>query len=321
MQLKKKEHPKQKQQLHVRNKHRERYNFEQLIKTCPALKTYVEVNAYQDASINFFNAAAVKMLNKALLQHFYGISYWNIPDNYLCPPIPGRADYIHYVADVLGASNNNNIPTGNAIKCLDIGVGANCVYPIIGHQEYGWHFVGSDIDEVAVMAATEIVAKNAQLHNAIEIRLQKNSQHIFKGIIQQDEHYDVTICNPPFHASAQEAQIGSLRKLSNLKQQKQTKAALNFGGVSNELWCLGGEEKFVTNMIIESKQFAESVCWFTSLVSKSIHLKGFYNTLHSVNATQVKTIEMTQGNKVSRLLAWSFLSKEQQQNWANKYWK
>jgi len=115
--------------------------------SCPELGVFVKLNDYNDESIDFSNPEAVKMLNTALLKHYYKINHWNIPANYLSPPIPGRADYIHHIAELLGGSNNGKIPTDNKIKCLDIGVGASCVYPIIGNKEYGWSFVGSEIDE------------------------------------------------------------------------------------------------------------------------------------------------------------------------------
>jgi 23S rRNA (adenine1618-N6)-methyltransferase len=300
----KKEHQKIKSQLHPRNKHRERYDFKKLINCCPELATFVIRNKYNDESINFFDSAAVKALNRALLKFHYGVEYWDIPENYLCPPIPGRADYIHNIADLL--STNGKIPKGNEVRCLDIGVGANCIYPLIGFKEYGWSFVGTDIDAVSVESAGKIILSNEGLKDAIEIRLQQDSTSIFKGIIQKDEHFDISFCNPPFHSSAKEAQAGSLRKLSNLKGKKTKHAKLNFGGKNNELWCEGGEKQFVNRMITESSEFADSCSWFSSLVSKEANLPGIYSTLKKVKASRVKTINMGQGNKKSRIVAWSF---------------
>ena len=300
---KNKEHPKVKNNLHPRNKHRESYDFKLLSKIYPKLARFVKPNAYNNESIDFFNSEAVKALNTALLMCFYKIENWKIPQNYLCPPVPGRADYIHYVADLISAKNNQ------AIKCLDIGVGANCIYPIIGVTEYAWSFVGSDIDSIAIDSANKIIESNPQLKDKIELRLQQNSKNIFHGIIQKDEYFDLVICNPPFHNSLAEAQAGSIRKLSNLKHRKITKAVANFGGKSNELWCDGGELKFIGRMIKESKQFSNSCFWFTSLVSKQSNLKSIYKMLKSEAAVDVKTIAMGQGNKISRIVAWTFLSK------------
>lgn len=313
-----KEIPKEKSQLHPRNKHRERYNFKELTQSCPDLSSFVKLNPYQEESINFSNPKAVLMLNKALLKHFYGVDHWSIPAGFLCPPIPGRADYIHYVADLLAKSQAGKIPSGNKIKCLDIGVGANCIYPIIGIKEYGWSFVGSDIDPKAIQSALDIIQTNRLLKGNVRVRLQQNPKDIFKGIIQKEEYFDVTICNPPFHSSFEEAQAGTIRKVSNLTQKKEVNPTLNFGGQSNELWCEGGELLFVKNMIHQSKLFANSCCWFTTIISKQSNLKHIYRFLEQIEAFQIKTIPMSQGNKISRIVAWSFLNLKQQELWFQK---
>jgi 23S rRNA (adenine1618-N6)-methyltransferase len=318
---KRKEHPKEKARLHPRNKHRERYDFKQLVESCPELAQFVKMNIYNDESVDFADPEAVLMLNKALLKHFYNIDFWDIPRNYLCPPIPGRADYLHHIADVLGSKNFGKIPMGESIKCLDIGVGANCVYPLIGNSAYGWSFVGSDIDTFSLESAQKIVDSNPGLEGKIELRFQKNPGDVFFGVIQKDEQFDLSICNPPFHSSKEEAQSGTLRKLSNLKQEKVTEPALNFGGQNNELWCKGGEEKFLSDMIRESEKFSTSCFWYSSLVAKQSHLKRVLDLLQKAKAAEVKTIPMGQGNKSSRIVAWTFLTPEQQLNWVSSRWK
>lgn len=293
----------EKKLLHPRNKHRSRYDFALLVKSTPALRDFVIVNPYGDESMDFSNPAAVKMLNKALLKQYYEIEYWDIPENYLCPPIPGRADYIHYLADLLAESNEGKIPTGKNVKVLDVGVGANCVYPIIGHQEYGWTFVGSDVDKRAVECAKNIASANANLAGAVSIRLQNDPERVFLGVVKPGETFDITMCNPPFHASAEEAAAGAHRKLHNLGKQKKV---LNFGGQQVELWCKGGEVGFIQTMIAESVEIADQCKWFTTLVSKSANLEAVNHFLRRAGALKVKTIEMAQGQKVSRFVAWSF---------------
>ena len=306
--------------LHPRNPHRSAYDFTALIAACPALAPFVTVNAYQNQSIDFANPTAVKLLNQALLASFYDIQHWDIPANYLCPPIPGRADYVHYIADLLASVNDGEIPKGKAIRGLDIGVGANCVYPIIGRKEYGWSFIGSDIDAQAIKSANNIIRANPLLNNAVTCRLQSATTHFFEGILGAKEQVDFTICNPPFHASAEEASAGSNRKVSNLKGKKVENAVLNFGGQSTELWCEGGESTFIYRMIQESVRFAENCFWFTTLVSKKENLQGIYKSLAKVQASEVRTIEMKQGQKISRFVAWTFLTEEQQVAWKAKRW-
>ncbi len=310
-----KKHPKEKTKLHPRNRHRERYNFKQLIDSCPELAKFVKLNVYEDKSIDFANPKAVKTLNKALLKHYYSIDYWDIPQHYLCPAIPGRADYIHNIADLLCCSNNGKIPVGNKIKCLDIGVGASCAYPIIGNKEYGWSFIGADIDPASIESAIKIIDLNPFLQGKVKLRLQSDPKKYFHGIIQKDELIDFTICNPPFHASSAEAQSGTLRKLSNLNNKNITKIRLNFEGQNNELWCEGGEEKFVGDMIRQSKQYSTSCFWFSSLISKQSNLKSVYKVLNKSKVADVKTVPMGQGNKTSRIVAWTFLSNDQQKRW------
>lgn len=312
---------KEKSKLHPRSKHRERYNFKSLIAGCPDLAPFVKPNLYGDESIDFANPEAVKTLNKALLKLHYGINFWDIPKNYLCPPIPGRADYIHHIADLLCASNYGMLPKGISIKCLDIGVGASCIYPIIGHIEYGWSFIGSDIDAVAIASSNRIIEQNPILKNTIELRLQPNQRDIFYNIITRDENIDITICNPPFHSSLEAAQTGTLRKLTNLNKQKTTNPILNFGGQNAELWCDGGEKRFINDLIRQSKKFSETCFWFSTLVSKQTNLKGIYKALKNDAAVEVRTIPMGQGNKTSRIVAWTFLSSEQQKNWKQTKWK
>lgn len=321
MPQKKKIFPKEKDGLHPRNKHRARYDFEQLIKSCPELEPFVKLNEYGSESVDFFDPKAVKILNKALLAHFYSITNWNFPQNYLTPPIPGRADYVHHIADLLGAANNGNIPTGSKIKCLDIGVGASCIYPIIGNKEYGWSFIGSDIDPVSIQSSSEIVKSNASLRGSVELRLQQNPENIFSGVLHKEEHLDLILCNPPFHTSLAEARAGTIRKLKNLKQKQVTSPILNFGGQNGELWCKGGEKKFVENMIQQSREFSTSCFWFTSLVSKQANLKSILSKAKEAGALNVKTIEMEHGNKVSRIVAWTYLNKEQQKKWAEARWR
>ena len=318
----------EKTNLHPRNLDRFGYNFEQLINVSPELQQFVAVNEHDiDSSdseqakqtIDFSNPEAVKELNRALLIHHYNIQDWDIPQNYLCPPIPGRADYLHYIADLLATTNNGIIPEGELVQGLDIGIGANCIYPIIGNSAYGWSFVGTDIDENALQNCKKIIASNPKLMDPISLQLQTESRFIFKNIITPEDRFAFTICNPPFHSSQDEATKSSLRKVNNLESRnvitKTTKPVLNFGGHNAELWCEGGELGFITQMAYESAKYPMQCLWFTTLVSKKENLSSIYKTLNKVSAVEIKTIDMAQGQKTSRIVAWTFMSPAQQKAW------
>lgn len=287
----------EKTNLHPRNKHRARYDFDALCAINTQLKKYLIKNKYNnEATIDFSNPLSVKTLNQAILKLHYQIEFWDIPKDFLCPPIPGRADYIHYAADLLKRPYRDE-----SLKILDIGCGANCVYPLVGNREYGWKFVGSDIDETSLESAKKIVREN-KLEADIEIRKQNSPDSIFHGIIKEDDRFDLSLCNPPFHRSKEEAQKGTRTKNRNLN----TKLQLNFGGQSNELWCLGGESDFIKRMALESIFYKDQCTWFTSLVSSKENLSSIYGELKRIKALRVETIEMSQGQKISRFVAWTF---------------
>lgn len=310
-----------KTRLHTRNKNREPYDLSALISINPELANYIKPNKYGANSVDFSNPAAVKILNKSLLNYYYKIEYWEFPDENLCPPIPGRADYIHHIADLLCENNFGVIPIGDKITCFDIGVGASCIYPIIGVTEYNWKFIGSDIDPVSIESANNIVNRNAMLKNKVECRLQKNPNDVFYGVIGREDKIDVSICNPPFHSSVEDAQQGTRRKVKNLSGKSTINPTLNFAGINSELICDGGEYQFIQNMIRESKKFSQNCFWFSTLVSKQSNLKGIFKSLEESEATQIINKPMGTGNKSTRIVAWTFLSNDEQKVWVKTRWR
>ncbi len=307
----------QKPGLHPRNRHHSRYDLDALCVANPSLRAFITANPKGEATIDFAQPQAVKALNKALLAHFYGVREWDIPDGFLTPPVPGRADYLHHLADLLAESNDSQVPSQASV--LDVGTGANCIYPLIGHHEYGWRFTGSEINDAALASAQAIVTANPGLSRAIRLRRQKDPAAILAGIIHKNEQYDATLCNPPFHDSAQSVQAGSERKRRNLGQSASD--AANFGGQQQELWCEGGEVAFIRTMIAESQQFARQVLWFTSLVSRGDNLPELYRALTQAGAVKVVKKEMAQGQKQSRFIAWTFLDEAQRKRWAQSRFK
>jgi len=309
--------------LHPRNRHIGQYNFTELVNACPELATCLTHNPKGELTIHFSDANSVLLLNKALLAYFYQINFWQIPEGYLCPPIPGRVDYLHYIADLLSEAFGGAIPKGAKIKGLDIGCGANCIYPILGTREYDWSFIGADIDTLAVKTAKLIISANNNINKKITIRQQKNSQSILLGIVKKGERFAFTMCNPPFHASMEKATEGSLLKQNNLKKRSKNQlktvksnndVSLNFAGKIHELSCEGGEIAFVKRMIEESREVQSQVCWFTCLISKRENIAPLKKLLVQQNTKQVKVVEMSQGHKISRFIAWSYLDQQQQQD-------
>ncbi|WP_306599328.1 23S rRNA (adenine(1618)-N(6))-methyltransferase RlmF [Geothrix sp. 21YS21S-2] len=288
--------------LHPRNRHRERYDIPALVEACPELSPFLRPNPLGEPTIDFADPAAVRTLNRALLASAYGIRGWDLPGGFLCPPVPGRADYLHHLADLLATGGSP--PRGPGVRILDVGVGANAIYPLVGHREYGWTFLGTDIDPAALASARAILAANPGLEDAIELRLQKDPRRILAGVVLPGETFEACMCNPPFHGSPAEAREGTQRKWRNLGRS--SAPVLNFGGQGAELWCEGGEVAFVGRMVEESAERPDCCRWFTSLLSKSASLPPVQAALRRAGAGRVRVVEMSQGQKRSRIVAWGF---------------
>ena len=297
--------------MHSNNLHNNKYDFGKLTQTCEVLEPFVFENDFGTQTIDFGNPEAVKTLNTALLKHHYGIGFWEFPDKNLCPPIPSRADYIHHLATLLERSGLKD-----GIEILDIGTGATCIYPLLGNAIYQWKFVGTDIETDSLKIAQEIIDKN-ELNDSVELRLQEDEMQILKGVIKPSDRFSASMCNPPFFKSEEEAIDATRTKLKGLGKQND-KVIRNFSGTSKELSYKGGEKAFVHNYLYESSQFKKQCYWFTCLVSNVSHVKSMQASLEKLGASDIQVIDMIQGNKVSRVVAWTFLTPSEQKEWIKK---
>jgi 23S rRNA (adenine1618-N6)-methyltransferase len=298
-------------QHHSRNIHINGYNLAHLKTHSPVLAPYIFSNQYNQLTIDFSQQQAVKALNQALLMVDYKLAYWDIPESNLCPAVPGRADYIHLLADLLSEQDrdedqNTNqdkdqIPTGKQITLLDIGTGASLIYPILANKIYGWKAVGTDINQQSLKQAQNLVQFNKL---PIKLRHQKQPDSIFNNVIKPNDYFAITCCNPPFHRSLEEAKRENQRKWQNLKKEKQT--GFNFSGLEVELWCEGGELAFIRKMIAESVEYKTQIGWFTTLVSKKDNLMSLCAMLEKTPSCKHKIIELKHGQKSMRVLCWRY---------------
>ena len=347
---------------HQRNSFQGVYDIDRLTAAYPALHSHIIIQAHtRRQTVNWSNPESVRALNTALLVADYGIhpNYAEIlPIGALFPPVPGRADYIHHIADLLTRSNNNdgNVPMGKQVVGVDVGTGASCIYPILATSVYGWRMIATEINPTSIQSARNIVTENA-LDVLIDVRVQERSSSIFDGVLHRDEVVDFTMCNPPFYPSKEAFQAENARKLRGLSRSKKARRSdvvrsmpvdstktiessagmsNNFGGNANELWCKGGEVSFVKKMIRESELFQKRCLWFTSLVSRKDNLPKVESILNikersrgrgsrrvarsQVDVQAVQRMPMGTGHKSSTILMWSFLDEEQRQEWGSRRW-
>ena len=289
--------------MHSKNPFKNNYKFKKLVEIFPPLASFVFTNKYGTETIKFENVDAVLALNAALLKLHYHVD-WTIPEGNLCPPIPGRLDYLLHASELI---------PNKKLNLLDIGTGANLIYPILATQHLKWNCTASELDNDSFINAKFLIQQNKSLEK-IDLRKQKYKNKIFDSIINEEDEFDLVVCNPPFYKNQHDAANKNRRKAKNLKIK--TEKSLNFGGQSHELWYKGGEEAFIKKMVEESVQFKNQVQWFTSLVSNKEHLKNIKRAINKTPATELRIVEMEQGNKKSRFIAWSF--KEEKKNALSK---
>ena len=284
--------------MHPDNPHKGKYDFKALLNVIPKLKSCIIKNKKGEDSIDFSDPEAVALLNTALLKAYHKIDFWDSDNKHLTPAVPGRCDHLLYLTDFL---KSKKINTKENVLILDIGTGANCIYPILGYSLFNWRFVASESNVKSYDSAANILSQNLDQLNNIELRKQENNNHIFKSIIKKGESYTATICNPPFYASKEESIKESQRKHKHLKTKN---ASRNFKGMAHELWYTGGEFAFIMNMIDESYLFKNQVKWFSSLVAKDSNLRRLIRYINKQKGIRYEVIDFAHGNKKSRILAW-----------------
>lgn len=290
--------------MHPKNIYRyETPNFRQLVDIFPELKQYTIKANDGHAGLDFRNWDACRELVKVQFTHDFGI-IWTIPRPHLIPPLANRLNYLCFIHDLicLWSPDPKNRPSYE-YNILDIGCGANLVYPLLGTSYFGWSFVGCDIQ----MDALLIAARNRDSNPSVSPRIilkkvarqpsQGDGQSATSGILgsclQDGDMFDACVCNPPFFSNE-----------NDMGQNPST----DYGGTHTEMVYQGGEECFVSEMVRDSEKHRASVAWFSTMVGKKKTLKNVKKLLYSLDDTVIRTNELVQGTTHRWVIAWSFIA-------------
>lgn len=283
--------------------------------------------------INYNNPTALYCISKVLLHHRYNL-IWDMPDNFLIPTVPSRANYVHFISDLLtpehvyntetvsnkGSLNDTEtikfnthqdfcsvelIPRGKQVLGLDIGIGANSIFSLLCNKIYSWNMVGTDISSESLKVSDSII-KNNNLSDCITLLLQENPEDILLGILDRPEiktlNFSFTICNPPYYDSIEDSEMNV--------HPNRYRVCKNY-----EVITQGGESQFILKMYSQSKIFRKRVIWYTSQVSKLKNLKFLRNALgKEIVSNELKSLIFTtlkQGKHDKWVIAWSFFEKEE----------
>ncbi|EFJ19446.1 hypothetical protein SELMODRAFT_110877 [Selaginella moellendorffii] len=294
---------KRKRSTHPRNRYAEGSpDFAALAARYASFARYVRINPSTGrGSIDWRDYAATRELTRVLLDCDYGILGWWIPDGQLCPAVTNRANYIHWIEDLLQGFPAPGKNAEGGVLGLDIGTGASAIYPLLGASLRGWKFVATDVTSVALEWGRRNIAANPHLMELIEVRSaaknggedEEENHRLLVGVVKDEEIFDFSMCNPPFFESMEEAGMNPRTAC---------------GGTPEEMVCAGGEAGFVSRLIRESVELGTKIHWYTSMVGKKSSLKALKAEIRGCGATMVKTTEFVQGKTSRWGLAWSFSS-------------
>ena len=286
-------------------------DFLTLIKEFPELKKYIlKQNEDNEAEFQFdwSNNELSLLMDKSILNYYFNIKYYDIPKGFLIPPIPSRINYINLINSII-TKLINDIDIKNIIG-IDIGTGANIIYPILGYSIYKWKFICTEINKEAYNNAKLILQKN-NLENNINIIKQNNKDNIFISILNRENKYIFSMCNPPYYNYENEI------KLEDKKRDNE----YNF----DEIYYKNGEYGFFQRYFEESICYKNNVFLYTILIGKKINAENIYDKLSSYNDI-IKIYNMQKiltGNNVRYIIYWSFFNNYKDFNniklYSNKY--
>ncbi|XP_038886851.1 U6 small nuclear RNA (adenine-(43)-N(6))-methyltransferase isoform X1 [Benincasa hispida] len=327
--------------IHPRNKYAENPpDFALLASLYPSFQPFVFLHPRPRIDWTDFNAT--RELTRVLLLHDHALHWW-IPDGQLCPTVPNRSNYIHWLEDLLSSDivAKKNSDSG-PVRGLDIGTGANCIYPLLGASLLGWSFVGTDVTDVALEWAERNVKSNPHVSELIEIRKVDDisddlSTELHNSVAVDSEfkilnEKDGMEVAPPLPSSLSKETVHLEKRyhgppilLGVVKDgeefdfcmcnppffESMDEAGLNpktsCGGTPQEMVCPGGERAFISRMIEDSIVLRQTFRWYTSMIGKKSNLSFLISKLWKVGVTVVKTTEFVQGQICRWGLAWSFM--------------
>ena len=286
-------------------------DFLTLIKEFPELKKYIlkqNEDNEEEFQFDWSNNELSLLMDKSILNYYFNIKYYDIPKGFLIPPIPSRINYINLINSII-TKLIKDIDIKNIIG-IDIGTGANIIYPILGYSIYKWKFICTEINNEAYNNAKLILQKN-NLENNINIIKQNNKDNIFISILNRENKYIFSMCNPPYYNYENEI------KLEDKKRDNE----YNF----DEIYYKNGEYGFFQRYFEESICYKNNVFLYTILIGKKINAENIYDKLSSYNDI-IKIYNMQKiltGNNVRYIIYWSFFNNYKDFNniklYSNKY--
>ncbi|GBB93819.1 hypothetical protein RclHR1_22370002 [Rhizophagus clarus] len=287
--------------MHPRNRYKDKSpDFSVLAFKYPSFYPFVHYSKEGKPFIDYKNPEAVRELTYCLLREDFNL-FLDIPLDTLCPPVPSRLNYIHWIEDLVSSTESHEESGQHTVYGIDIGTGASCIYPLLGCTlNKNWVFLATDIDEKAVKYAKDNVQRNS-LDDRITVHYNKMGKKI---LLDENMIKDTTLkfsfcmCNPPFYENQEEYEKGVENKLTTPHSV--------CTGSSNEMFTPGGEFQFIKDILEESLFLRTKIRWYTSKIGRLETVNKMVCELKKVGIDNYVITEFCQGFTRRWGIGWSF---------------
>ncbi|KAF1811593.1 DUF890 domain protein [Eremomyces bilateralis CBS 781.70] len=255
----------------------------------------------ENNKIDFWDPLAVQQLTKSVLRRDFKLEI-NLPGDRLCPPVPNRFAYIKWLQkliDSTGDSYRDAYEESREVIGIDIGVGASCIYPLLGcASRPNWRFGGTEIDARNLEFAQKNVRTNG-LESRIRILPAKEGQPLISLAQLGTDHADFVMCNPPFFTS--------LEDMDATYETKTKPPSAVCTGAAVEMITDGGDLGFALQIFALSQSLKTKIQWYSCLLGKLQSAKDLVARLKESEITNFAAHCLQTGGRTKRwLVAWSY---------------
>ena len=289
-------------------------NFEELARWSPVFqRAWNETRQLQKETNKTFSACINQeftvALTRALLRTHLDVQLPYLEENHLCPPVPNRFFYLHWIHSELLSKNAGGV---GSHRGLDIGSGATAIYSLLAAKFFHYHMVTTEIDvNAAAMAQKNVEANHLSSHVHVARVPPSHSQDPSQPpggplerslvafeqlLLQQQKPLDFVMTNPPFYDPS------TMEHVNPRAGDGRARTAMTVSEGSYP----GGEVGFVTEMIADSLRRPHASRWFSSMLGKKTSLSFLQKTLtHVLGPSHIRVTEYGPGQYTRWFLAWT----------------
>ncbi|KAG9288519.1 hypothetical protein G9A89_015725 [Geosiphon pyriformis] len=284
--------------MHPRNRYKNKPpDFSVLAYKYISFHPYVQYKKNGKAYIDFKNPKALRELTYCLLRDDFHLEL-DMPPDTLCPMIPNRLNYIHWIEDLLSCSDTRL----DEVYGIDIGTGASCIYPLLGCTlNKNWKFIATDINKRLVKYAEANIIRNDLRDRVTMVLKTKESKLLLDEQLEQitsSKRFSFCMCNPPFYESQEQYE--------EALNSKEAEPSGILTATRGEIITIGGELNFIKRILQESLILKDKIGWYTSMMGRKETVNLIVAELKKNKIDNFAVTEFSQGQTRRWGVGWSF---------------